>query len=435
MRKLFAITFPKSMKNRILLLCMIVVALPGIAFAAPITLKSSTMPTQFVEPLKWVSLTFDKAIEVCNNPQAYVRCNGDIITKTISIDASSNDSEGTLLLNFETQNLPKGKRYELVVPASTFIYDTSQTNDEISVPFEIPESLGDIAGISVENGKVACTEMISCYWKHEIQPVGSPQWILYRDDVPVRTYPVVVSNDWDLGEAYVPFGEKIKFEKGVRYKLVLPAGAVSAERNDITNNEVSIPFIGTYEEEIEPLTYSWCSLFEEHPSDAIGKVLFYYDMPIMLAESHSKIQLVRLTDNEVCKEVVPNLYEDSGKWILVADFGNYPLLPETGYSIVIPEGTIVTKCGDVIVNVRNVMPLTNENTGVSLFQNNGSFIIGDSCLEMNNLPNGTEWRILSTNGDVVKSGVSNDERVTVQIQQKGVYILSINGKSHKFVIR
>lgn len=434
MRKLFAITFPKSMKNRILL-CMIVVALPGIAFAAPITLKSSTMPTQFVEPLKWVSLTFDKAIEVCNNPQAYVRCNGDIITKTISIDASSNDSEGTLLLNFETQNLPKGKRYELVVPASTFIYDTSQTNDEISVPFEIPESLGDITGISVENGKVACTEMISCYWKHEIQPVGSPQWILYRDDVPVRTYPVVVSNDWDLGEAYVPFGEKIKFEKGVRYKLVLPAGAVSAERNDITNNEVSIPFIGTYEEEIEPLTYSWCSLFEEHPSDAIGKVLFYYDMPIMLAESHSKIQLVRLTDNEVCKEVVPNLYEDSGKWILVADFGNYPLLPETSYSIVIPEGTIVTKCGDVIVNVRNVMPLTNENTGVSLFQNNGSFIIGDSCLEMNNLPNGTEWRILSTNGDVVKSGVSNDERVTVQIQQKGVYILSINGKSHKFVIR
>ena len=87
------------------------------------------------------------------------------------------------------------------------------------------------------------------------------------------------------------------------------------------------------------------------------------------------------------------------------------------------------------MNVRNVMPLTNENTGVSLFQNNGSFIIGDSCLEMNNLPNGTEWRILSTNGDVVKSGVSNDERVTVQIQQKGVYILSINGKSHKFVIR
>lgn len=435
MRKLFAITFPKSMKNRILLFCMIVVALPGIAFSAPITLKSSTMPTQFVEPLKWVSLTFDKAIEVCNNPQAYVRCNGDIITKTISIDASNNDSEGTLLLNFETQNLPKGKKYELVVPASTFIYDTSQTNDEISVPFEIPESLGDIAGISVENGKVACTEMISCYWKHEIQPVGSPQWILYRDDVPVRTYPVVVSNDWDLGEAYASFEEKIKFEKGVRYKLVLPAGAVSAERNDITNNEVSIPFIGTYEKEIGPLTYSWCSLFEEHPSDAIGKVLFYYDMPIMLAESHSKIQLVRLTDNEVCKEVVPNLYEDNGKWILVADFGNYPLLPETGYSIVIPEGTIVTKCGDVIVNVRNVMPLTNENTGVSLFQNNGSFIIGDSCLEMNNLPNGTEWRILSTNGDVVKSGVSNDERVTVQIQQKEVYILSINGKSHKFVIR
>ena len=435
MRKLFATTFPKSMTNRILLFCMIVVALPGIAFAAPITLKSSTMPTQFVEPLKWVSLTFDKAIEVCNNPQAYVRCNGDIITKTISIDASNNDSEGTLLLNFETQNLPKGKKYELVVPANTFIYDTSQTNDEISVSFEIPESLGDIAGISVENGKVACTEMISCYWKHEIQPVGSPQWILYRDDVPVRTYPVVVSNDWDLGEAYAPFGEKIKFEKGVRYKLVLPAGAVSAERNDITNNEVSIPFIGTYEEEIEPLTYSWCSLFEEHPSDAIGKVLFYYDMPIMLAESHSKIQLVRLTDNEVCKEVVPNLYEDNGKWILVADFGNYPLLPGTGYSIAIPEGTIVTKCGDVIVNVRNVMPLTNENTGVSLFQNNGSFIIGDSCLEMNNLPNGTEWRILSTNGDVVKSGVSNDERVTVQIQQKGVYILSINGKSHKFVIR
>lgn len=435
MRKLFAITFPKSMKNRILLFCMIVVALPGIAFSAPITLKSSTMPTQFVEPLKWVSLTFDKAIEVCNNPQAYVRCNGDIITKTISIDASNNDSEGTLILNFETQNLPKGKKYELVVPANTFIYDTSQTNDEISVPFEIPESLGDIAGISVENGKVACTEMISCYWKHEIQPVGSPQWILYRDDVPVRTYPVVVSNDWDLGEAYASFGEKIKFEKGVRYKLVLPAGAVSAERNDITNNEVSIPFIGTYEEEIEPLTYSWCSLFEEHPSDAIGKVLFYYDMPIMLAESHSKIQLVRLTDNEVCKEVVPNLYEDNGKWILVADFGNYPFLPETGYSIVIPEGTIVTKCGDVIVNVRNVMPLTNENTGVSLFQNNGAFIIGDSCLEMNNLPNGTEWRILSTNGDVVKSGVSNDERVTVQIQQKGVYILSINGKSHKFVIR
>ena len=65
----------------------------------------------------------------------------------------------------------------------------------------------------------------------------------------------------------------------------------------------------------------------------------------------------------VVKEVVPTVRNENGQWLLVADFDGFPLAAETGYSVVIPEGTLITKDGDVVVNRRNVTSVGNT-TGI-----------------------------------------------------------------------
>lgn len=62
----------------------------------------------------------------------------------------------------------------------------------------------------------------------ETEPVGEPKFILNREDIKVREFPARVGWDWDKGQAYAEVKEELRFEKGVNYKLVLPAGSVHA---------------------------------------------------------------------------------------------------------------------------------------------------------------------------------------------------------------
>ena len=73
------------------------------------------------------------------------------------------------------------------------------------------------------------------------------------------------------------------FDKGINYKLVLPAGSVSSVyREDITNDEVVFNFIGGYNGRMDSFTYTWCSLYTDH-SGILGEVSFIYDRPIEIA--------------------------------------------------------------------------------------------------------------------------------------------------------
>ena len=121
-------------------------------------------------------------------------------------------------------------------------------------------------------------DRIGFYFPTETAALEGNSITLLREGVPVRTYPCDVSWDWDLGYAGIDFGYRMKFENRVHYSLLLPKGAVSAlHRSDITNEEAIVNFIGGYTEPVKPLTYTWCSLFDHHPSDKLNEVIFYYD--------------------------------------------------------------------------------------------------------------------------------------------------------------
>ena len=50
-----------------------------------------------------------------------------------------------------------------------------------------------------------------------------------------------------------------------------------------------------------------------------------------------------------------------------ADFGGFRMLPETGYTFVIPEGAVIADDGDPAVNTRTEIPL-NGKAGIGDIQ-------------------------------------------------------------------
>lgn len=296
--------------------------------------------------------------------------------------------------------LPKGETYKLVVPGNA-IYKENEpgvSNDEISVEFSVPATLGE-ADPSIEDGSmVEDARNIGFYFRTETAPVENSKVILLREGIPVREYDCQVSWDWDLGYAGVDFGELINFESGVRYSIKLPQGSVSAlYRSDIVNEEAEVSFIGGYTEPIKPIQYVWCSLYDNRPSDVLGEVKFFYDQPIALAEN-PVVQLYLEDDDIVVKEVVPTLSEEDGKWVLVADFENVDLSEGKGYYIVIPEGTLVTKDGDVVINQRSSVYVGNTNSIFGLKAENCSISAGNGMITVNKMAEGSEISLFSLDG-------------------------------------
>ena len=269
----------------------------------------------------------------------------------------------------------------------------------------------------------------------ETAPVDGGKAILLREGVPVREYDCDVSWDWNLGYAGIDFGENINFENGVRYSIQLPVGSTSAlYRTDIVNEEAIVNFIGGYTEPVKPIQYTWCSLFDNHTTDVLGEVKFYYDRPIALS-ANPIIKLNIENENLTVKEVVPTISEENGDWVLAADFENIPLISEKGYTIIIPEGTIVSKEGDVVVNQRNVMEIGSssgiieiENREVSINSANGVISIGQFF-------KGCNIKLFSLDGTMIYNTKTSEGNVSISVPTFGVYLLSINGKTYKIAVK
>lgn len=362
-------------------------------------------------PLSEFSLSFDGAVDVYSNPStANLYCGGKVVETAmvyVRNDVGQKRTQGWVIGEFlEPLVLPKGKSYKIVLPANTaYSVDNPElTNDEITLEFDVPENLGpfhtDIKdGAVVESAKSMCF-----YWGTETAAVDdASRATLYRENVAVREFPFDVTWDWDLGQAHVDFGETLNFEDGVHYSLVIPAGSVSAQyRSDIVNEEAVLNFIGGYTEPMPTINYVWCSLFTDHPKDYLGEVIFHYaPQPLRLSEN-PEVQLWIVDDNQLVKSVVPTLYENDGIWILTADFEQTPLESETGYTIVIPEGTLVSTTGEVMVNSRVVVGIPDTSGIESVSSNEDS--ISD---------------IYSIDGVLVKSSATREDLLSLP---KGIYL-------------
>lgn len=290
-------------------------------------------------PIVDIGFTFDGSISITENSTATVFSDGHpVATGVLSCSnyVGKKRIQGTAVITFESPLLlPKGKTYHLVVPEGVIYREGKPdiTNEKLEVEFSVPSTLGQATPTVEEGSVVERKDRIGFFFGFETAPVDGAKAILLREGVPVREYYCDVSWDWNLGYAGIDFGENINFENGVRYSIQLPAGSTSAlYRTDIVNKEAIVNFIGGYTEPVKPIQYTWCSLFDNHTTDVLGEVKFYYDRPIALS-ANPIIKLNIENENLTVKEVVPTISEENGDWVLVADFENIPLISEKGYTI------------------------------------------------------------------------------------------------------
>ena len=241
------------------------------------------------------------------------------------------------------------------------------------------------------------------------------------------------------------FGGGVHFESGVEYTVRLPQGSVRAEyRSDITNEEVSVSFTGGSTAHFGPLLYNGCSLSDSQPSDVLGEVKFYYEKPLVFwLRVNPTVQLYNETDGVVVKEAVPALTVEKRRNVVTVDFGNTPLVPEKEYSIIIPEATVVAVKGKsgwgdtpyLIVNQCNTVPVVN-NSGVSEIGNTDCKInVENGSVTVTGTSAGCPITLLSLDGKVLYNAKSNGGTVSVPVGTTGIYLLSVNGKTHKIAVR
>jgi len=421
------------------LLAVMALTFPLRGYASGLVPEQCTIGDRPVySPIIEIGFTFDGAIGVAENSVATIYSDGQPV-ETGALSCSNfvweKRTQGTALISFETPLLlPKGKAYSLVVPEGAIFKEGNPdiSNERLSVDFVVPATL-EHTYPSIEDGStVEYAQRIGFYFTTETAPVEGREIILYRESVPVRAYPCDVSWDWDLGYAGVDFGERINFEAGVRYSLLLPEGSVSAlNRADIVNEQVSIDFIGSYEEPQPYIRYVWCSLYDNHPDGVLGEVMFFYDREIALS-CNPKVQLT-VDDKTVVKEVVPVLSFQNGQWVLTADFEGFPLVDGKGYSVVIPEGTIVTPDGDVAVNPHSVMSV-GGGSAVGYMESAGPKItISNGQLRVEGLICGTKVTVCSIDGCIFYSAAAGSDNISIHLPQRDAYILSIDGKAVKII--
>ncbi|MDE6741815.1 MAG: hypothetical protein K2J58_05745 [Muribaculaceae bacterium] len=342
----------------------------------------------FTAPLHEIYFKFDGGIKLLESASAIVECDGKAVTTATNIEVSNyrgkKRTQGTLILTFDEQNLPKGKSYNVYVAPGSISQENNAEikNQTITQGFYVPENLGE-ARIDLKDGAVISTVSPSVYhsfptfyWGIETEPTGNPYFILYREGVAVRELPAYICWDWDLGQARADVTETMNFEQGVRYTLTLPAGSAHAmRRDDIVNEEVSFSFIGGYTEPIQTLTYSSCSLFTDHPN-VLNEVTFTYQRPIHLAED-AVIQLWYADESELIMEAKAYINTDINCFAVSADFGRYEMTSERGYTLVIPKGTVIADYGDPVMNHRCSIPLTDVNGIHTVAETNDSAAIYD----------------------------------------------------------
>ena len=355
------------MKTKLLAAFVCVMAGQQVATAESVKTAPDMWPTSctietrtpFVSPLDEVDIYFGcniKLMETATEP-IVVKCNGVVVAEAKSLEITNfsdgKTEKGLLTVNFEKQNLPKGAAYTLCLPegvigAREVMYGYQRVNSANDIDFTVPSTLEPLNDTQVERYYHDSNSYIMLYWRNEIKPVGEPVFHLYRENEKIAELPVEVECHGGFGEVSPVFNDYTPFEKDVNYKLVLPAGSVSAAyRDDIINEEIVINFTGSYVDPTLPFTYQWCSLDKDY-SGVLGIVSFTFQRPFLI-EPDVKIQLFENSPSQqLIMEVTPWINTSINCFVLECDFGGYTREGEWEFSIVIPEGALISTDGKAI---------------------------------------------------------------------------------------
>lgn len=427
------LNFQSMKRNVLMVMCSLIAFIASVnSFASALVPWQNTISGRPVYyPIADVSFYFDCLVGVSDGSVATVVSDGQTIaTGSLSaLNYSSKNEQGIVVVTFpDPLVLPKGKSYKIVVPKGTVFKegDTSTTNDEISADFEVPATVGSVRSDIEEGAVVKERSRMSFDFSTETEGVEGAQIKLLREGVTIREYACEAGWDFNLGRAAVDFGKEIRFEEGVKYTVVLPEGSVYARlRRDIMNDEATVSFFGG--SVVSPLQYVGCST--DGADGHVGKVYVEYGQPIGVC-GNKTIQLYNKTDGIVAEEATAELYENDGRWGMTADFRNAAIGQDKEYCVIVPEGTVVTKEGDVAVNARCVIPV-GELDGISLMAaENISVETQNGVILVSGMKEKCRISLHTLDGktlcDMYASG-----NTAIPMPATATYILSVDGKSMK----
>ena len=329
----------------------------------------------FIAPIEDVKFYFSMPLQLFDGAHAEITCEGAAIAEAVSMEIENDPQNtrcpGALILHFDKQNLPKGKRYEICVNRGAVGWTECYNDIQIinveftwsfTVPDFLPEDYRTEDWVPVDDND----HIVLISWHCYMEAAENAKFILYREDDKIGEYPISVERqDWGYSYISPVFNEYFTFDKGVRYKLVLPAGSLhSLYRDDIGNNEIAINLLGNYTDPATPFSYIWCSRYTDH-SDILGEVTFTYDRSISVAPD-AKVQLWEGAEcDTLVKEVTPWIRTDVNCWLLVADFGGIHLDSENGYVLVVPDGTVISDNETGIVSARSDFKIIGGSAGIN----------------------------------------------------------------------
>lgn len=334
-------------------------------------------------PIPSIEISFDCEVELADDATIVISDGENTVASAYLQMNRHYDNRGVKAVFEPRLTLSKGKNYRwAVAPGKIFkAGDRSIANDEISAGFYVPGDLGEATPTIDPEEKVSTLWLTNLGFRYDTgvkRNMPDASLALYREGVKVRDFAVRVvdeDNNYSKGIAVIEGDWAMRFEEGVEYTLVLPEMSLcSWFRNDIYNAAAEVSFTGGYrygiyepEPDIRP---SHCSLADNTLLTELGWVRFYYDRPLILNAGAKLLLKEENIHGDILKEVTPEYSvatdPEAGSpanYCVSAYFGNFSIDPAKRYSVVIPEGTLITAEGDIHVN-RYQARLVNDRSGI-----------------------------------------------------------------------
>lgn len=148
-----------------------------------------------------------------------------------------------------------------------------------------------------------------------------------------------------------------------------------------------------------------------------------------------QVSLCRPDDGQMIAGVEPTVSTEEGKWVLTAGFGGLDMSAYDGFTVVIPEGLVVSAEGDVVVNERSATQIggttgiTNSTGNATTVSCNGHKII------ITNAPIDENISLITADGQTVATKAACGTEESMQLPGKGMFIVKVGGTSYKIISR
>lgn len=306
----------------------------------------SDIETPFLAPIEDIGISFNMPVEVKPYSIATIYCGEERVceSKEVAFNYNYGATQGNIAIFFEPTLLPKGKGYRLVLPAGAVhsLDNPDVESEEVTVRFRVPAVIEECKECNLPDGeRIASLNSFSMYWHYETEAaVEKPTCSLYRGDELIGSYPGYVCWDWDLGQAHFDFGEDIYFDKDVDYSIVVPAGiACSRYRDDILNEERVFRFKGDYTPEEPGLKYDRLTFRWHEQTHDIIAIDYTFGEPIILGDD-PHVYIRKIGEETPVYDIRPYINDQVNCFMLTADLDKVVWESETGYEIILTEGSV-----------------------------------------------------------------------------------------------